>query len=264
MNHDLTIPTYSPTQLETFRQCPLKFKFRYIDHIETGVEGVEAFLGNRVHDALQKLYDDLREEKFHDLNDLIDFYESRWESKWHDSIRIVKPDRTEDDYFDHGVKCIRNYYHENEPFNQSQTIWLEKWIEFDLVRRGRRRFRGRVDRVSSRPDGTYEIHDYKTTQWVPSLRDLADGVHKDGVQLSLYQLAVSSELPEARSIELVWHYLSRGITYRLRRNEHDLVQILQDTNQLVDHIESERQFPAKKQQLCDWCEFREICPAWSR
>ncbi len=263
MTEDPEIPTYSHSKLETFRQCRLKFKFRYIDCLETGIVGVEAFMGSRVHETLHKLYQDVHREKVSELGQLLEFYQSSWRNNWHERVRIVKRDMTEHQYFDSGAECIRNYYRENKPFNQSKTIALEQRVVFNLDHKGQRRFQGFVDRISSQPGGAYEIHDYKTSRSVPTLRELSDATHKDGVQLSLYQIAVTLEHPEAKSVDLVWHYLSRGVTYRLRRKQRDLTEILRNTAQLIERIESERRFAANKTQLCNWCEFREICPAWT-
>jgi len=257
------IPTYSHSQLQTFLQCPMKFKFRYLDRIATGIEGIEAFTGSRVHDALRKLFEEIIEDKFHSLSVLLEFYESRWKEKWHDGVRIAHPQKSKEEYFAHGQACIRNFYAKNQPFNQSQTLSVEKRVQFDLAPGRPRLFRGYVDRISTRPDGTLEIHDYKTSRTVPSRRELVDGVHKDSLQVSLYQIAVSSALPPSTPFELFLHYLSRGITYRLRRKPQSLLQILQDTNRLADRIESTQSFPAKKHRLCDWCEFQKICPEWT-
>ncbi len=47
---------YSHSQLSTFEQCRQKFKLQYIDKVETEVEeSVEAFLGSRTHETLEKL-----------------------------------------------------------------------------------------------------------------------------------------------------------------------------------------------------------------
>jgi putative RecB family exonuclease len=262
MTESPAIPTYSHSKLETFRQCPLKFKFRYIDCLETGIVGVEAFMGSRVHEMLQKLYEDFEADKALELRQLLEFYESSWREKWHDRVRIVKRDRTERQYLESGAQCIRNYYGKYRPFNQSKTVALEQKVVFNLDNEGQRQFQGYVDRISSLPDGTFEIHDYKTSRYIPALRELSDAIHKDGVQLSLYQIAVSLEHHEAKSVDLVWHYLSRGVNYRVRRKESDLVRILQSTTQLIERIESERHFRANKSQLCDWCEFRQTCPVW--
>lgn len=46
---------YSHSRLSCFEQCPQKFKLQYIDKVETEVEeSVEAFLGSRTHETLEK------------------------------------------------------------------------------------------------------------------------------------------------------------------------------------------------------------------
>lgn len=65
---------YSHSRLSTFEQCPQKFKLKYIDKVETEAEeSVEAFLGVRVHETLEKLYRDLQYQKENTLDDLLDF-----------------------------------------------------------------------------------------------------------------------------------------------------------------------------------------------
>ena len=55
------MPVYSHSKLATYENCPQKYKLQYIDRIELpeGSEGIEAFLGSRVHDVLEELHKDL-------------------------------------------------------------------------------------------------------------------------------------------------------------------------------------------------------------
>ena len=244
---------YSHTQLDTFRKCPLKYKFKYVDCRRVALEGVEAFLGSRVHEVLKELYLDLSRYR-EDHRALLLFYERRWDEEWHAGVHIVKRSMTADDYFELGEECINTFRERNYPFNHDRTAALEYWVEFALGQKGERWFRGRVDRLASRADGTYEIHDYKTGRLPPDFRPEKDA------QLSLYQVAAQSMHPEARPTELVWHFLQYGECFRLRRAESDLVQIVNETNRFIDEVESETRFPAHPGRLCDWCEFREICP----
>ena len=63
---------YSHSRLSCFEQCPQKFKLHYIDKVKTEVEeSVEAFMGSRVHDTLEKLYRDLQYQKMNSLEDLL-------------------------------------------------------------------------------------------------------------------------------------------------------------------------------------------------
>ena len=45
------MPEYSISQIEKFEECPRQDKFTYVDRIPRYEESVEAFLGQRFHDA---------------------------------------------------------------------------------------------------------------------------------------------------------------------------------------------------------------------
>jgi len=74
--------TYSHSKICCFEQCPLRYKFQYIDKIKTEIEqSVEAFLGSMVHEALEKLYTDLKFQKVMKLDEVLDFYNELWQEK---------------------------------------------------------------------------------------------------------------------------------------------------------------------------------------
>lgn len=81
--------TFSHSKLSCFEQCPLKFKFNHVDKIETEIEEtVEAFLGQRVHEVLERLYKDLKFQKLNSLEELLSFYDEEWKKNWNDGIII--------------------------------------------------------------------------------------------------------------------------------------------------------------------------------
>ena len=55
---------YSYSQLNTFNNCPQKYKIIYIDKIKSNNESIEAFVGKRVHETLEWLYSDLENNDF--------------------------------------------------------------------------------------------------------------------------------------------------------------------------------------------------------
>ncbi|MEM2977326.1 MAG: PD-(D/E)XK nuclease family protein, partial [Thermoplasmata archaeon] len=93
---------YSHTRLETFENCPLQYKLAYIDRIEVEEEGIEAYMGTKVHSALEKLYVDLQRSKLNTLEELLEFYRREWERDWHDGIVIARKGYTPQNYFDTG------------------------------------------------------------------------------------------------------------------------------------------------------------------
>jgi len=103
------VPHYSYSQLNTFKDCPLKFKLQYLDHERTGVQNIESFLGDRVHETLNLLYRDLWDRRMNHLDDLLDFYRFKWKERWHTGLRIVHRNIGADEYFGYGDKSIVGY-----------------------------------------------------------------------------------------------------------------------------------------------------------
>jgi putative RecB family exonuclease len=99
-----------------------------IDESET----IEAFMGSRVHETLEKLYKDLRLSKSDTLEELLTFYDDVWLKNYSDDIRIVKKGYTPRNYKDTGARCIREYYARYQPFNDGKTLGLEQMIAIDI------------------------------------------------------------------------------------------------------------------------------------
>ncbi|MFH1938314.1 MAG: PD-(D/E)XK nuclease family protein, partial [Patescibacteria group bacterium] len=80
---------FSHSKLETYKRCPLQYKFQYLTSLKSEKEEtVEAFVGSRVHDTLELLYRDLLKTKLNSLDDLIKFYDEIWRVGWKDEIVI--------------------------------------------------------------------------------------------------------------------------------------------------------------------------------
>jgi putative RecB family exonuclease len=253
---------YSNSRIETFEQCPRKFKFRYIDNIRTETEGVEAFVGKRVHEALEKLYKDLKMTKLHAVEDLLRFYESEWEKNWHAHVRVVREGITPGHYFELGKRCITDYYKRYQPFNQGRTLGLEERIELKL-KNGEKAYslQGYIDRLTWDPQTeTYEIHDYKTGNTMPTQEE-ADGDR----QLALYHLGIKQRWPDAKRVKLIWHYLAMDKEIMSERTEADLATLEREVIDLIHQIEDETKlgrWDVRVSRLCEWCEYKAICPAW--
>ncbi len=251
---------YSHSQLDKYRQCPLQYKFIYVDGIKRREETVEAFLGQRFHDAMEWLY---RERAFRvpTVEELLDYYEKDWAKRWHDEIKIVRKDRTADDYRKMGRRFIEDYFRRHHPFEEGRVVGLERYIRFPLDDAGRYRFKGIVDRLMQAPDGVFEVHDYKTGSKLPDQREIdADR------QLALYQIGVQALWPEARErgVRLVWHEVAFDVEMRSTRTAEALEKLKAETAALIDRVEAAvaaGDFPLHESALCDWCAYWDLCPA---
>ncbi|MFQ5543167.1 MAG: RecB family exonuclease [Nitrospiria bacterium] len=246
---------YSHSRLETYCQCPQKFKFTYIDKVPSSEEGIEAFMGSRVHEVLQKLYTDLRFCKEVSLEGLLKTYSQIWEKEWHQDIRIVREDVTPTEYFKLGKQCITDYYHRYKPFRQSRTLGIEHPVQFALDEQNTTVMKGFVDRLSQPEDGVIWIHDYKTKGFLPTQPEL-----DEDRQLAYYQMAISELWPETKEVVLIWHYLIFDQEIHSRRTLEQLDDLRQETIALIQEIEGATDFPARQSGLCNWCVYRAICP----
>jgi putative RecB family exonuclease len=245
---------FSHSRIAAFEHCPLKFRFRYIDHIETeGVETVEAFMGHLVHGALEKLYKDLQFAHPMALEELIDFFRKSWEEQWTDEIIVVKEEYSPENYRKMGEKFLTDYYKRHRPFDRGKTIGLE--MRVILLLPNKERLQGYIDRLDEVAPGHYEIHDYKTNSHLKSQAEL----DKDR-QLALYAIAVRQQFPDAKKVDLVWHFLAFDKEMRSSRTEKELDALARKTAETIEKIEKTKVFPAKESALCPYCEYQEICP----
>ena len=246
---------YSHSRLSTFEQCPQKFKLHYIDKVETEVEeSVEAFMGVRVHETLEKLYSDLRYQKKNTLEELIGFLDGEWEKNWTDAIAIVKKQYNSGNYLNMVRKFVTDYYNRYDPFDQTKTIAIEERILINLDESGKYKLCGYIDRLTVAEDGCYEIHDWKTCSRLPSLETL-----ENDRQLALYSIGVKQRYPDVKDIRLIWHFLKYDKEIDSTRTNKELEELKSKTIQLVDIIENANKFSAKPSVLCNWCKYKSIC-----
>jgi RecB family exonuclease len=246
---------YSHSPLSSFENCPRQFEYRYVQRIPRDTESVEAYLGKRVHEILERLYHHMgRHGRPPSLRQVLDRYRSDWSRQWHDKVHVVRDDRDTDFYRKQGERCLENYYRGHYPFDEGETVGLEKHISIRLDDESRYRARGIIDRLVRKGEGRYEIHDYKSGGYMPPREKL----ERDR-QLSLYQIGVEQSVPDAESVELVWHYLNFGKTVRITRTPEKLEDLRVETIGLIDVIERSQSYPARPGPLCRWCEYRDIC-----
>lgn len=249
---------YSHSRLSCYEQCPARFKFQYIDKVETEVEEtVEAFLGTRVHEALEKLYRDLQFKKENSLEELLSFFRTEWEAQWSEDIVIVREEYTAENYRRMGEQYLSDYYKRYHPFDQGRTIALEEQIRITLDEEGAYKLQGYIDRLTEASDGCYEIHDYKTNSRLP----LPQYLQKDR-QLALYMIGVKDNYPDVRDVRLIWHFLKFDKEVDSTRTDAQLAQLKAETMRLIDTIEADERFTASPGWVCDWCEYQQVCGQW--
>ena len=252
-----SVPSFSHSKLATYQQCPQKYKFRYIDEIPPPIRSIELHLGDTVHRALEKLYADAMQGQTQSCDEILAFYQQKWDEGYTPQIRIVRSGTTARTYLEFGRQMLLTYHRRFYPFTESTTLELEDKFFFPLSEGYE--IRGIIDRLAKAGDGSLEIHDYKTSRRFPSPSQAGSDT-----QLALYELAVRHRWPDTERITLIWHYLAFDTDISIAKTLPQLETVRQKTLGLIKRIESTTSFPTQVTPLCDWCEYKEICPAMKK
>lgn len=243
----------SYSALETYKQCPLKFKFQYIDKIPTP-KSKEALFGTLIHKALKVLHEPgiaIPTEE-----ELLQFFTNNWDPS------IYKDEQQASIAFAQGVKMLKDYYAKNYPA-QFNVVALETPFEAPIQNGSDLHLiTGKIDRIDKTPDNLFEVIDYKTTKKMPS----QEAVDKD-LQLSVYHLGVVNRWPsiikEKRPIKVSLYYLKHGEKLSSLRQAEHLEATKEDIIKNIENISqanSVDKFDPRPNPLCDWCEYQKWCP----
>jgi len=251
------LPTlYSHSRLSSFENCRKQFEFRYILKIPSESESIEAFVGKRVHEILERLYLFVGRGQIPGVEKVVDRYQKLWEETYDgERVRIVREGTPLSFYRQLGEQCLRGYYARHYPFDEDETLGIEKRVIFPLDDAGTYRMQGIIDRISRARDGTIEIHDYKTGARVPSQKML-----DQDRQLALYQIGLAGEYGDDVPFRLVWHYVAKNQTRTSTRTPDELAALRSSTIERIEEIQQTTDFPPRKIALCNWCEYKSRCP----
>lgn len=250
---------YSHSSLGTWRSCPRKFKFNYIDKIKVPDRVTpDAYLGSSVHRILNKLYSLGADGIVIPFDDVMRMYNEEWEKVDLKAIVLIKDFYTVDDYIRMGREMITRHYEKYSPFKIGTLLGTELKLIFDLPNSP---FKGNaiIDKLVKTDDGTVQIIDYKTGKNIPKVTDPAFRF-----QMGLYQIAVQQNFPQYEKIEQVQIYLRSDETISNKMTDDELDLIAYELrNNIVETLEAEKtdNYPTKESFFCDYCDFYQLCPA---
>lgn len=245
----------SYSSIDTYNQCPQKYKFQEIDHIRVP-KSKEAVFGTVVHDSLKFMFQ--KDPLFPTLDEVIDYFRNKWpEGAFNSSAESSI-------FFDEGVKMIKNFYKKNSPWNFS-IVDLESHFEVPIEADNGavHILAGKIDRIDKLNDGEYEIIDYKTGKRMPS----QDSLNSD-LQLSLYSLGLQKRWPHLKpnNIKLSLYFLKHGEKLSTVSNEETTGKakshVLKTIFDIEEKLRKNSVFEPMPGPLCDWCGYKPMCPAW--
>ena len=255
----------SYSALDTFKICPLKYKYQVIERRPTP-KRIEAIFGTLIHSALKYMFE--RNPLYPTLDEVINFFTAKFNEKA-EGVLFNDPKTKEAEekmYFEEGIRMLRNFYKKNQPWNFN-ALELETRFSLDLVDEKTNRthtLSGIIDRIDkNEEDESYEIIDYKTAKKMP-----AESTLEENLQLNLYHLALTKRWPSITSgkIKLSLYFLKHNEKISLTPNEEVIKRAREALLSTIREVEEKTEkdsFEPMPGPLCDYCGFRPICPMWS-
>ncbi|MGH2904908.1 MAG: RecB family exonuclease, partial [Solirubrobacteraceae bacterium] len=260
----------SASDVETYRGCPLRYKYARVLRIPTAQTQNQRF-GIVVHQVL---------ERFHStpggtLPQLLELLEQSWRRSG-----FGTSDEHERELHAKAHAALTRY-HERLHGLDSEPVWFERPFSFRL---GPHHLRGRVDRVdrlggdasagggaegragagtggkgrAAGGDGNeYELIDYKTSR-PKSAEQL-----QDDIQLSLYALA-ARESWGLEASQQAYYYVLDDLKVPVPRDDRDAEAVKEIVLAAGEGILAQHFDPTPSLAACSLCDYRIACPAAER
>jgi putative RecB family exonuclease len=234
------------SRIDAYRNCPRRFRYAYIDRIP-GKPGPHLSFGTSIHSALERFYDQKLPAPPTE-EELLAFLYEAWDTTGFEDLS-----RDEQlSFYRHAQEVLRRY-HRRIGADYRLPAATEAWFELPIGYEAT--VVGSIDRVDVDDEGRFHVVDYKTNRKVKDRQRVARSL-----QLALYALAcrhLFGALPASVSLDFV----VAGVEVRVPVEDLDLDEARQAVLDTAAAIRAER-FAPTPNALCDWCDYRAICPAW--
>jgi DNA helicase-2/ATP-dependent DNA helicase PcrA len=233
----------SASDIETYRTCPLKYKFARVFRIPSEPTLNQRF-GILVHQVLERYHQAGPASSLDELHGLLEagwrrggFGSSEEERQLHAKAQVA----------------LERYF-ERARSDTAEPVWFEKAFQFRL---GAHTLRGRVDRVDRLPDGGYELIDYKTGRPKTAL------ALREDVQLALYAVG-AREAWDVDASRQSYLYVLDDEKVPLPTADVDRDWLADTVREVADGILSQGFEPTPSYAACSMCDYRIACPAAER
>ncbi|MGB9183652.1 MAG: ATP-dependent DNA helicase [Solirubrobacteraceae bacterium] len=237
----------SASDIDTYRTCPLKYKFARVFRIPQEPTLHQRF-GILVHQVLERYHAQDLDPTHPSLPALLGLLDAGWR-------RGGFGDSEEERQLRGKASSALTRYHERFQTEEGRPVWFERQFTFKL---GRHLLRGRVDRVDRLPSGGYELIDYKTG------RPKTSEQLSDDVQLSLYAVG-AREAWHLEASEQAYYYLLDDEKVAVPTGDGNRADWVCDVaTEVAEGIQSQGFEPTPSFAACSICDYRLVCPAAER
>jgi putative RecB family exonuclease len=244
----------TPSKVASFKDCALAFRFSAIDHLPEP-PSPWATKGTLVHRALELLLCEPAARRT-PATGLACLARAREEMASHPEYAgLGLTPEAEAEFVADAEALVRRYFQLEDP-TTVHPIGLELRLEANV---GSLTLRGVIDRLDLEPDGGLVVTDYKTGK-VPGVaheQARLGGVH--------FYAFLCEQVLGRRPVRIQLLYLSEPVAIVAQPSDQSIRGLEQRTLAIWRAVERAcalDDFRPHPSRLCDWCSFRDYCPAF--
>ena len=265
---DKNLPVFSYSKMEVFKNCPLQYRYKYIEKKYSQDTSIALELGSLCHYVLEqkgKMIVSGETVDYEKLNDILMNGVTETDEKTKEELLGVnqlkrkyfevwyEADNASGASYDEKIKLFDKVLH-NE---MEETDWKPTYFEkpFEFVWDNKVILKGFIDRIDTK-DGQYRTVDYKTSKKIYEQSKLATSL-----QFGVYALAILNEFG-VLPIESEYRFiLIDDKQYALTKGwENRLIKAMDKVFGDIEASEKKSVFVPKPSPLCHWCNFCQTNP----
>ena len=265
---DKKLPVFSYSKMEVFKNCPLQYRYKYIEKKYSQDTSIALELGSLCHYVLEqkgKMIVSGETVDYEKLNDILMNGVTETDEKTKEKLLGVnqlkrkyfevwhEADNASGASYDEKIKLFDKVLHDE----MEETDWKPTYFEkpFEFVWDNKVILKGFIDRIDTK-DGQYRTVDYKTSKKVYEQSKLATSL-----QFGIYALAILNEFG-ALPIESEYRFiLIDDKQYALTKGwENQLIKAMDKVSGDIEASEKKSVFVPKPSPLCHWCNFCQTNP----
>ena len=265
---DKNLPVFSYSKMEVFKNCPLQYRYKYIEKKYSQDTSIALELGSLCHYVLEqkgKMIVSGETVDYEKLNDILMNGVTETDEKTKEKLLGVnqlkrkyfevwhEADNASGASYDEKIKLFDKVLHDE----MEETDWKPTYFEkpFEFVWDNKVILKGFIDRIDTK-DGQYRTVDYKTSKKVYEQSKLATSL-----QFGVYALAILNEFG-VLPIESEYRFiLIDDKQYALTKGwENRLIKAMDKVFGDIKKKEKKSVFVPKPSPLCHWCNFCKTNP----
>lgn len=224
----------STSKINTYQQCPLKYKVLYIDKVKD-VSHPSAFVGMAVHKVLELL---VKERTLPDIKKICTEYNVMYEL---DLVKeLVK-------------KTIKNNYLANFECIKDVEYKFDCMLSNNITR-----VVGIIDRLDI-INNKAVIIDIKTGNKPYTKKEL-----KDNIQSKIYHLAINRLYPDLDVIDVIFWFVKKQERQLVTLTKAEAYETERSIIKIDDEIRGLTEYVPKKNKYCTYCVNYHNCPLFKK